>query len=134
VGYAGDRAGEAVRRGGVVTLAALVAHEVNRAYCQSIGDDSQLEWHEAEDWQRRGVIDGAEAVARGAIETPGDSHRSWMAEKEREGWVWGPVKDAERKEHPCMVPFEELPPEQQAKDRLFLAAVRAVLDYGEMAR
>ena len=28
-----------------------------------------------------------------------------MKQKTDEGWVWGPFKDAEKKTHPCMVPF-----------------------------
>ena len=32
-------------------LAAKTAHEVNRAYCQGLGDYSQLHWEEAPDWQ-----------------------------------------------------------------------------------
>ena len=67
------------------------------------------------------------AIAAGTITTPGDSHRSWLAEKEGDGWVYGPVKDPERKEHPCMVPFGQLPKDQQAKDFLFLATVKAAL-------
>ena len=34
-----------------------------------------------------------------------------------------PVKDAVRKEHPCLVAFEDLPISQQAKDELFRAVV-----------
>jgi len=106
--------------------AARIAHEVNRAYCASIGDISQVPWSDAEDWQRKSAISGATAIARGEIKTPGDSHRSWLAEKEADGWVWGPVKDPSRKEHPCMVPFEELPADQQIKDHLFIGTVLAV--------
>jgi len=42
---------------------------------------------------------------------PEKSHESWMKVKEIDGWKWGPVKDPEKKEHPCMVPFSELPKE-----------------------
>lgn len=43
-----------------------------------------------------------------------------------DGWEYGPVKDPEAKEHPCLVPFSDLPREQQAKDFLFRAVVRAL--------
>jgi len=42
------------------------------------------------------------------------------------GWKYGAVKDADKKEHPCFVPYEELPKEQQAKDHLFKATVSAL--------
>jgi hypothetical protein len=55
--------------------------------------------------------------------TPEDSHKNWLAHKVKDGWVYGPVKDVEKKEHPCMVPYEELPLEQRVKDYLFRAVV-----------
>ena len=54
------------------------------------------------------------------------SHESWLAEKRATGWKYGPVKDPEKKEHPCCVPYAELPAAQQAKDRLFTGTVRIV--------
>ena len=41
---------------------AEVAHEANRAYCNSLGDDSQKEWEEAPDWQRQSAIKGVEFI------------------------------------------------------------------------
>ncbi len=52
-----------------------------------------------------------------------EQHNSWMKEKVDAGWVYGNVKDAEAKTHPCIVSFEELPKFQQQKDALFCAVV-----------
>ncbi|XUM24954.1 RyR domain-containing protein [Bradyrhizobium oligotrophicum S58] len=49
-----------------------------------------------------------------------------MADKLRAGWVHGEVKDADAKTHPCIVPFDQLPRVQQAKDKLFRAVVAAL--------
>lgn len=111
---------------GIVDIARL-AHEANRGYCAALGDRSQLPWDEAPDWQRASAINGVLHVEGNPDATPGDSHRNWLAEKDLDGWKYGPVKDAEAKVHPCFLPFEELPPEQQAKDYIFLAVVRAGL-------
>ena len=48
-----------------------------------------------------------------------------MAEKLKDGWKFGEVKNPETKEHPCMVAYEELPKEQQTKDALFISVVRS---------
>lgn len=110
---------------------AQVCHEVNRAYCESLGDFSQLPWNEAPDWQResavKGVIFHLETIAAGKEPSPSASHESWLAEKERDGWTWGPVKDADKKEHPCFVPYAQLPPEQKAKDYLFIGVVKGMV-------
>lgn len=101
------------------------AHEVNRAYCRTIGDHSHLPWEEAPEWQKESARAGVRYAVENPNATPEDSHRSWMRLKEAEGWKYGPVKDPEKKEHPCLVPYDQLPAEQRAKDELFLAVVRS---------
>ena len=49
-----------------------------------------------------------------------------MASRIAEGWVWGPVKDFDKKTHPCLIPYSELPLEQQRKDAIFQGVVRGV--------
>jgi hypothetical protein len=44
----------------------------------------------------------------------------------RNGWAYGPVKDADAKTRPCGVPYEELPVEQHRKHVLFKAIVAAL--------
>lgn len=103
---------------------AEVCHEANRVYCQIIGDYSQRGWEFAPDWQRESAIAGVENALNGA--SPAESHANWLAHKQAEGWLWGPVKDPDRKLHPCMVPYDDLPHEQKRKDALFVAIVRAL--------
>lgn len=106
---------------------ARLAHEVNRSYCQSLGDDSQLPWDAAPEWQRASITTGVEKILSGAVTSPEQSHESWRAEKVAAGWIYGAVKDAEAKTHPCLVPYADLPPEQRLKDTIFHAIVRAVV-------
>lgn len=108
------------------TEIAQVCHEVNRSYCHAIGDHTQLPWDQALDWQRESAIKGVEFHIANQDSKPSNSHESWLAEKLAAGWKYGPVKDAEKLEHPCCVPYDELPREQQAKDYLFLAVVRSL--------
>jgi uncharacterized protein YodC (DUF2158 family) len=46
-----------------------------------------------------------------------------MKEKIAEGWVYGETKDSEKKTHPCLVSYDELPEFQKKKDALFCAIV-----------
>lgn len=109
----------------VIKASARAAHEANRAWCILHGDMSQAPWENAESWQVESACFGALRVMMGA--NADTLHASWVDEKKAAGWKWGPVKDADKKEHPCMVPFAQLPPEQRAKDDLFLAVIWAVL-------
>lgn len=110
----------------IVDQIARVAHEVNKAYCASIGDHSQPIWDEAPDWQKSSAIDGVNFHIENTDAGPDASHNNWLKAKEADGWVFGLVKDPEAKTHPCMVLFEELPLEQQIKDHLFRAVVHAM--------
>lgn len=114
--------------GGAFTPAdvARIAHEANRALCDALGDTSQEPWIDAPHWQKSSAVDGVLYHLRVPDAGPEASHENWMAQKDRDGWTWGPKKDPEAKTHPCMVPFDKLPPEQQAKDHLFRAIVRAL--------
>lgn len=105
---------------------AMMCHAINAAYCQSMGDDSQPTWDDAPDWQRNSAIAGVEMHLANPDATPEQSHESWYKQKEAEGWKYGDVKDVEKKEHPCFLPYEELPDEQKAKDYLFRTTVHLV--------
>lgn len=111
-----------------VPLIARICHEVNKAFCESIGDMSQPTWDAAPQWQKDSAMTGVLGIISGEIKTPADSHNSWMKQKEADGWVYGEVKDPEAKTHPCMVPYEALPATQQTKDHLFGAVVRSFID------
>ncbi len=112
-------------------LIAAIAHEANRAYCQSLGDDSQPVWAEAPEWQQQSALAGVEMHLANPEATPEQSHESWLAQKIAEGWVYGEVKDPENKFHPCCVPYEELPAEQKAKDYIFRGVVHAMAALAE---
>jgi hypothetical protein len=102
---------------------AKVCHEVNRAYCMAIGDNSQPSWENAPEWQKQSAIKGVDFHIVNPDAGPSASHEEWLKVKEADGWKYGPVKDPEKKEHPCYVPYEELPAEQKAKDFIFTAIV-----------
>ena len=111
---------------------ARIAHETNRAYCETLGDMSQTRWEDAPQWQQESAIKGVQfhldAYARGHHPAPSASHDSWLAQKRADGWVYGPVKDPVAKTHPCVVPYDELPVEQRIKDYLFSAVVAAFVN------
>ena len=105
---------------------AKVCHEANRGYCKALGDDSQLPWEEAPQWAKNSAINGVRFHLDNPNAGPSGSHENWLKEKEKEGWRYGEIKDPEKKEHPCFVPYDQLPKEQQAKDYIFTAIVKTL--------
>ena len=106
-----------------IELIAKVVHNVNRAFCITMGDNSQEIWENAPQWQKDSVINAINRIMENDS-TPEQVHEMWMEEKLRSGWVYGDVKDVELKTHPCIVPYNELSHDQKVKDHL----VKAVID------
>jgi hypothetical protein len=106
---------------GVMKIEAIArtVHEANRSYCLLIGDNSQPSWTDAPEWQKKSARLGVRGILDGTIQSAEQSHESWLAEKTREGWQYGPTKDPEAKRHPCFVPYGELPESQRKKDEIF---------------
>lgn len=105
---------------------AQVAHEVNKAYCESIGDTSQSPWQYAAEWQKNSALKGVQFHLDNPDASPSASHESWLKQKTEEGWKYGEVKNAETKEHPCFRPYDELPAEQRSKDYLFKQIIHSL--------
>lgn len=105
---------------------AEVAHETNKAYCETVGDFSQPSWHNAPDWQKESAYKGVLFHIDNPDAGCAASHESWLEEKADNGWEYGKVKDPEKKEHPCFVPYMDLPIEQRVKYALFVGVVRAM--------
>jgi hypothetical protein len=105
---------------------ARITHQTNKAYCETLGDFSQLDWEQAPDWQKNSAIEGVKFNLGNLNAPPSASHDSWLEQKKQEGWKYGIVKDPVKKEHPCFVPFDELPASQKGKDYLFKNVVLAI--------
>lgn len=60
-----------------------------------------------------------------------NTHENWASQRIELGWRHGPVRDDERKEHPCLVPYDELPEDEKDFDRrTALETVRLILALG----
>lgn len=110
----------------LIIAIAMACHQANKVWCEINGDASQKDWHQAEEWQRESAIKGVEFRLANPDAGKDTQHNAWMKDKVDAGWVYGEVKDAEAKTHPCIVPFEQLPEFQQKKDALFCAIVDAL--------
>ncbi len=88
-------------------------HANNRKVCVQLGDDSQVAWANAPEWQRESARKGVAACIADPAITSESLHQKWC----------------EAKTHPCLVPYAELPEGQRAKDSVFRDTVRAMLPH-----
>jgi uncharacterized protein YodC (DUF2158 family) len=112
----------------VLSIAAI-CHALNKAYCEGLGDTTQPSWEDAPQWQKDSAVNGVSFHLAYPDAPASASHENWMNEKLADGWKYGQVKDPAKKEHPCLVPFNELPATQQAKDFIFKQTVHELAPY-----
>jgi RyR domain len=106
---------------------ASVIHDANRRLQIVQGDPrpSPL-WDDAPEYQVRESVASVELVLADPGRTAEQNHQGWMDRLMADGWTHGEVKDEAAKTHPLLLPWDQLPAEQQQKDLLFIAIVRAL--------
>lgn len=58
-------------------------------------------------------------------------HENWARGRVEDGWVYGPVRDDQKKMTPCLVPYSQLPERERDFDRhTALETVRLILKLG----
>ena len=109
-----------------IETCARAAHEVIRAYCIRMGNFSHASWDatppELKALAKQSVI----GIITHDFNNE-QSHAAWVVAKKASGWTYGPVKNPETKEHPCLVAWAQLPFEEQVKDDLWISTVKAMM-------
>ena len=60
-----------------------------------------------------------------------NTHEVWSHGRIEEGWTYGETRDDERKQHPCLIPYEELPESEKEFDRnTALEALKLMIKLG----
>lgn len=59
------------------------------------------------------------------------NHDIWAQQRLSEGWTWGKKRDDDKKHHPCLVPYADLPDSEKKYDRnAALETLRAIVALG----
>jgi hypothetical protein len=73
---------------------------------------------------REEVLELIELLAKNA-------HDIWAQRRIGEGWRYGPKRDDSKKEHPDLIPYEDLPDSEKAYDRsAALQTLKAIMALG----
>lgn len=110
---------------------AIICHEANKAYCESLGDDSQYNWTLAPKWQHEATIEGVKFRLKNRNGTSEEQHQDWLRIKKEDGWSYGIVKDVDKKQHPRFLSWDNLPEFQKVKDVLFISIVDGLKEFLE---
>jgi hypothetical protein len=60
-----------------------------------------------------------------------NNHENWAAQRLSEGWKYGPRRSDIKKEHPGLIPYEELSESEKEYDRITVTeSLKAILALG----
>lgn len=60
-----------------------------------------------------------------------NTHENWAKQRIGEGWRYGPKRDDARKEHPSLIPYEELSESEKEYDRTTaMETIKTILALG----
>lgn len=117
-----------------VLVIAKLAHNMSNA---TVGNTNFLvpeampiiySWNDAPVEMQDSVLDGVRAILNQKVRSPEQAHENWMEHKADNGWHYGPVKDTEARQHPCMLPYSELSPYNRLKDAIFFDTVTHLIE------
>ena len=58
-------------------------------------------------------------------------HEVWAEARIKQGWTYGEQRNDERKTHPCLIPYENLPEEEKDYDRnTSISTLKLILKLG----
>jgi hypothetical protein len=64
-----------------------------------------------------------------------NTHDVWARERVQDGWRFGPERNDRRKEHPLLVPYEQLPESEKDYDRnTAMETLKVILSLGYTIR
>ena len=73
---------------------------------------------------RSEILELTELLARNA-------HEIWAQQRLAEGWKYGPLRNDAVREHPCLVPYDDLPESEKEYDRkMAVETLKVILALG----
>lgn len=106
---------------------AKVVYQANKTFCETNFDFSHMDWNDAPDGVKCSYVRGVVEVINNPNITPEELHEAWKKEKTGQGWVLGENKNPDKKTHPCLTNYRDIPEFEKRKDNLFIAIVKELI-------
>ena len=114
-----------------ISEVARLCHKAIRQFSKAIGEVGYLTWAEAD---QDFVASQVMFVLSHEDATPKDLHNEFLKRARSLGWTHGPKLDESALQDPGVISFEELPPTDRTKYRLFIGVARALAPHEPKVR
>lgn len=105
-------------------------HIANNALMVSNGEiENPVDWNELDTHTKNINLASVLKIYDYPNLTAEDIHDEWMLNKIDDGWVYGEVKDVERKTHPLICDFDSMNDIDKMKDQIFIDKVNSRRNY-----
>lgn len=106
---------------------AKAAHYANALVCDVLNDGMEpLPWEATTEDYKNILINDVAMVLSTPNPTPEQYHENWLKVKRSEGWIYGEKKNDETKEHPFLVPYNQLTVNQRVNYSVFVSFVKSL--------
>ncbi|SDG85916.1 RyR domain-containing protein [Pseudomonas flavescens] len=110
-----------------VIVIAGIAHAILSSLKRLAGEEV-IAWADTEESYQQGLVAGVTAYVADPELTPEAEHKAWLEARVADGWTHGSAFDAGPKNHPLILPFEELPQDHKNMAVVLHATVHALKD------
>ncbi|MEO0722537.1 MAG: RyR domain-containing protein [Pseudomonadota bacterium] len=107
-------------------VTARTVHAALSSWCEANGKDAYPLWSEAPEWMRTSTLESVAFQRDNPDASVSAQHDQWMEQKIGDGWRYGDSRDDDRRLHPMLVPYGDLPEFEQTKDAILKAIVDAI--------
>lgn len=109
-----------------VSRIAQVIHEAMRAWQKANGQTPAPPWGRAPKWMKESTAQSVVWRLANPHTDASAQHDQWLLQKKADGWKHGRTKDAKKKTHPMIIPYDALPEFERRKDALLNSVVDAL--------
>jgi len=106
--------------------AAEVVQEVVKTFSHFAKIEEVPSYKDLDPISRESLINSVAFITDNNITENKPIHDIWLEKMLKMGWTYGKDFDLEKKTHPSLVPFSNLPPEERAVDKLFRSVLKSI--------